>query len=738
MDSVEAHVRRRTSHRKKTREDPLSYVIGKEAAEGVKDSETEKDTSAADAGGQSGAVEQAALRAERASGRKRKRIASAVPAGTIMHELVSLQAREPGDLPRAGPVHAADQASSAAADAEAWGMHPHLKARIAAEGFRQFFSVQRAVVPLLLCADATCDPTVGDVCVAAPTGSGKTLVYVLPILHALLSSRRTVRLLRALVLVPTRELATQVLEVFNRFTAGTDIVIFAATGQSSLAAERAVLGGASSTASVYAEFLPACSRPGCDILVATPGRLVEHLESTPDFTLRHLRFWVIDEADRLLSEAYQDWPRRVRESVFAPAPRASAESRSIVPTTLRRSVDSVAGVPDSPHWPEAPASIGTGLLTSVLRPYPAQRRLRDASEPELAHAPIPLPFRVIVCSATLTTNPRKLASLQLRVPMHFEAAADASDSAVTRVLAPTRDVLLQPGLSQRRVYQLPPTLLQAWAVCGAGEKPLLLLYLLRLLEQTQRSAGPARVGGPAAGGLLALVFAGSVETTHRLARMLQLFGGLEGRVVEFSTTLSQSQRTAVLEAARLGAVSVLVSSDVAARGLDLPMLPVVFQYDAASRAKTYVHRVGRVARAGHPGATISILKPEQVRHFQMRIMARMVGGAGPVVKETVPGAAVHPYTARFGRVLEALRDVLERERTGQLLPTRLLGAVQPEEDLPLPPRAALATLGEEVQVAVSTVASVAESDHASTTDDSDTDESASSSSSESSSVSDLD
>ena len=499
----------------------------------------------------------------------------------------------------------------------------------------------------------------------------------------------------------------QVLAVFHRFSAGSDVVVCAATGQTSLAAERAVLrfaGGADSLAGAASDAgLSGTPQPGCDVLVATPGRLVEHLDSTPGFTLRHLRFWVVDEADRLLSEAYQDWPRRVRESVFAAAPVIDAR---ICPTTVRgmpgTSVAVLSATAGAGVIGGAAAGVAdvppAGLLASVLHP-PAWRRSEEEHELRAAAraaalSPLPVPFRVIVCSATLTSNPRKLASLHLRAPTHFEAVADVSGGpaadAAGAAVAPPPDAL--PTLGERRAYDLPPTLLQAWAVCGAGDKPILLLYLLRLLEQTQAGRG----------GLLALVFAGSVETTHRLTRMLQLFGGLEGggRIVEFSTTLSQSQRTAVLDAARAGAVSVLVSSDVAARGIDLPALPAVFHYDAPPRAKTYVHRVGRVARAGRPGASFVILKPEQVRHYQTRVVARTTGGARPPVKETVLGAAVHPYAPRFGRVVEALRDVLERERSGRLLPTRLLEPLLPLDDLPRAPRAA----GEAWKAAPSSVA----------------------------------
>lgn len=716
------YVRRRQSHRKARKLDPLAFAQQREAeaAAAAAAAAAAEEPASTEPGVAADALEEredddakAARRAQRVLGRKRKRAAAVVPAGTIFHELVTMQGAR--GLSAATPSPLPSQ-PSAAVDAEAWGLHEHLRSRLAAEGVARFFPVQRDVIPLLLRADASCDPTVGDVSVSAPTGSGKTLVYVLPIVHALLASRRAVRRLRALVLVPTRDLAAQVLAVFRRFTAGSGVIAFAATGQTSLAAEQAVLrfaGGTDAAALGPSAAAAPSLLAGCDVLVATPGRLVEHLDSTRGFTLRHLRFWVIDEADRLLSEAYQDWPRRVRESVFAaaaadasPVAACAGGPSRVCPTTVRPAPALGAAAPTAGLPATHAAGHPSGLLVGVLHQpawRPQQQRLdgppaADAATP----TPLPVPFRVIVCSATLTSNPRKLASLQLRSPMRFAAAADLDlvGGASSAVVPLQRDAL--PTLGGRRSYDLPPTLRQAWAVCGAGDKPLLLAHLLRLLEWTQKQGAPKEEGqrggaeagagaeghGGAGGGLLALVFAGSVETAHRLTRTLQLFGGLEGRVVEFSTTLSQAQRTAVLAAARVGAVSVLVSSDVAARGLDLPSLPAVIHYDAPPRARTYVHRVGRAARAGRPGATFVILQPEQVRHFAARVAARMTGGAGAPVKETVPGAAVYPYAARFERVIAALRDVVDRERTGRLLPTKLLEPLLPLDDLPAAPRSA--------------------------------------------------
>ncbi|XP_065184136.1 ATP-dependent RNA helicase DDX51-like [Sycon ciliatum] len=131
-----------------------------------------------------------------------------------------------------------------------------------------------------------------DLCVSAPTGSGKTLAYGIPVIERL--SCRVVPAIRALVLLPTRDLAQQVFRVLKSMSAHTDLEICLATGQTDFAKEQATISS---------EYV--------DIVVATPGRLVDHISSTPGFSLKQLEFLVLDEADRLLDQPFQDWLGKV-------------------------------------------------------------------------------------------------------------------------------------------------------------------------------------------------------------------------------------------------------------------------------------------------------------------------------------------------------------------------------------------------------------------------------------------
>ncbi|KAJ2802622.1 ATP-dependent RNA helicase dbp6 [Coemansia guatemalensis] len=187
------------------------------------------------------------------------------------------------------------------------GLSAHIRTRCAKAGIERLFAVQVAVIPVLRAAHrhSCLRQHVRDVCVSAPTGSGKTLAFVVPVVEGLRS--RVVVRLRALVVLPTKELARQVKETFVDFCTGTDLRVGLATGDASLAKEQAALVDSAASA---------CGGSSkVDILVCTPGRLVDHLATTPNFTLQHLTIWIMDEADRLLGEAYHEWLQRVQSSI---------------------------------------------------------------------------------------------------------------------------------------------------------------------------------------------------------------------------------------------------------------------------------------------------------------------------------------------------------------------------------------------------------------------------------------
>jgi ATP-dependent RNA helicase DDX51/DBP6 len=173
-------------------------------------------------------------------------------------------------------------------------------------GFKELFPVQCAVWREM--AGGLSDSH--DLCVACPTGSGKTLAYALPLVNALTHGRTVAQChrLQALVVLPTRDLASQVHSVLHALCPSVGLMSgLASGGGKSLEQEARCLIDPPSWLNGSANEAQRC----VDVLVATPGRLVAHLEGTEGFVLDHLRFLVVDETDRLLRQAYSDWLPKV-------------------------------------------------------------------------------------------------------------------------------------------------------------------------------------------------------------------------------------------------------------------------------------------------------------------------------------------------------------------------------------------------------------------------------------------
>ncbi|KAI9594720.1 P-loop containing nucleoside triphosphate hydrolase protein [Syncephalis fuscata] len=225
------------------------------------------------------------------------------------------------------------------------GLSTSLIQRCRQAHIEQLFAVQTAVIPRLLrYRDWNGRYVDGDLCVSAPTGSGKTLAYVLPIVETL--KQRVVIRLRALVVLPTRDLVIQVKETFEEFCRPTTLKVGMAMGQTSFAQEQMQLVG---------DIEQGLS--GVDILIATPGRLMDHLNGTHHFTLEYLRFLVIDEADRLLGQSFQEWLPQILDKLGnntghdhcktmagLPGPPAPRTQKLLFSATLTRNPEKIASL----------------------------------------------------------------------------------------------------------------------------------------------------------------------------------------------------------------------------------------------------------------------------------------------------------------------------------------------------------------------------------------------------------
>ncbi|XP_006910109.2 ATP-dependent RNA helicase DDX51, partial [Pteropus alecto] len=458
-------------------------------------------------------------------------------------------------------------------------VHPDLQRRLRAHGITSFFPVQAAVIPAVL--ESAAGGFLGgrggyrpsDLCVSAPTGSGKTLAFVIPVVQALL--QRAVCQVRALVVLPTKELAQQVSKVFNLYTDATPLRVALVTGQKSLAKEQESL--VQKTVDGF--------RCLADIVVATPGRLVDHIDQTPGFSLWHLRFLIIDEADRMIDSMHQSWLPRVVAAAFPSE-----------------------GDPDP--------------FALLQRRQPQVVTAASTCCPQM-------PLQKLLFSATLTQNPEKLQQLGLYQPRLFStglAGRGPRDAAVD-------------GDSGGK-YTFPTGLTHHYVPCRLRSKPLVVLHLILDLNFSR-----------------VLCFTNSRENSHRLFLLVQAFGGVT--VAEFSSRHSPGQRKRILKQFEQGKIQLLISTDATARGIDVRAVQLVVNYDAPQYLRTYVHRVGRTARAGNTGQAFTLLLRVQEKRF-LRMLAE--AGAPALQRHDVPAELLQPLVPRYEEALSQLESAIKEEQ----------------------------------------------------------------------------
>jgi len=456
-----------------------------------------------------------------------------------------------------------------------------LKDSLIKQKILHFFPVQRCVVPHIL--GSLCPGTLfldppylrpNDICVSAPTGSGKTLAYVVPILQAL--SHRVVIHIRALIVLPVTDLAVQVYKVFLTHAPSVGLKVgLAVSGHQTLQKEQSYL--------VTNAKLGA--RSSVDILVATPGRLVDHLRKTPGFSLRKLRFLVIDEADRMMQDVKQDWLEMVED--------AALEGR-------HETLD------------QALCLGGTNQPDRLV--YPLQK---------------------LLFSATLSQNPEKLEHLRLFQPKLFTSALKPPD--ITSEPQPS-----QPQAGQFLGKFTTPLGLSEYTclIKNASLKPLVVLFFAIHLKFRRM-----------------LVFTNTKENARRLRLLIEGFGS-EVIAREFSSKLTPAKRERILTNFAKGKVDIVICTDAMARGMDLEGVKWVVSYDCPKFVKTYIHRVGRTARAGRAGSAITLLEESQRDHF-----ASMMEEASKDVKAMhkirAGDSELKPFFEQYQTALEHLRTQTE-------------------------------------------------------------------------------
>ncbi|XP_010172970.1 ATP-dependent RNA helicase DDX51, partial [Antrostomus carolinensis] len=460
------------------------------------------------------------------------------------------------------------------------GIHPRLLKKLQMNGIESFFPVQAEVIPAILQSAAN-GYLMGrggyrpkDICVSAPTGSGKTLAFVIPIVQVLLD--RVVCQVRALVVLPTKELAQQVSKVFNVYTDGTGLKVVLITGQKSFAKEQEML--------VQKKVTGYCSL--ADIIVATPGRLTDHISQTPGFSLTQLRFLIVDEADRMIDDMHQNCLNQIVKAAFQ--------------------------VDDT----------GSSMLFQRTKPGPVTAA--SSCYPQI-------PLQKLLFSATLTQDPEKLQQLDLFQPRLFTSVYSEK-----KILGDGTETEQDTD----KKYTLPEGLSQCYVPCDLNSKPLLLLHFMLTMKFTR-----------------VLCFTNSREASHRLFLLVQAFGGVP--VAEFSSRLPPNERQRTIKEFEQGKIQLLISTDATARGIDVKEVNYVINYDAPQFIRTYIHRVGRTARAGKVGVAFSLVLRIQERRF-----LRMLKDAGihDIKKHPVKGNSLKPLVQQYEEALCKLEKTVKNER----------------------------------------------------------------------------
>lgn len=377
----------------------------------------------------------------------------------------------------------------------------------AGSGYLEPTPVQAEVIPAVLQG--------ADVLAVAQTGSGKTAAFVLPLLqHVQSEAHQTPRQVKALVLLPTRELAMQVGDVVReqaRFLSDPPKVVV-------------VFGGVSANPQMMR------LRGGADVLVATPGRLLDLVDNNA-VSLTTLGLLVLDEADRLLDAGFAD------------------------------------------------------ELARVLALLPQKRQ-------------------TLMFSATMPAAVQLLADQLLHAPVQVRIA-DGPQTA--------------PAIVQRVIMVDPPR----------------RTALLRHLMQEQ-------------GWKRALVFVATQHAAETVAAKLYANGVY---ATPFHGGLSQGARTQVIDEMHKGQWDVVVTTDLASRGLDIAQLPVVVNYDLPRSAVDYVHRIGRTGRAGASGLALSFVSGATEPHMRLiekrqalQLEREVVAGFEPTDTAPPPDLAAVPGT----------------------------------------------------------------------------------------------
>ncbi len=542
-----------------------------------------------------------------------------------VHDLVPLPQPEPvpelpslptsASLPQwlASPIRVAP---SATAQFESLGISKDVAKVLHQKGYNEAFAVQAAVLPLLLPGSAHAS---SDILVSAATGSGKTLSYVLPMVENI--SRSSSTSLQGLIVMPTRELVTQARQVSeicaSAFARGEGylhrVKIGTAVGNETVETERdnlmtdyalvdtdyaerytkqlraeynavgtdsdpenRVLSQQLARSTLRGDVVNQC--PKVDILICTPGRLVEHLKFTPGFSLSSLKWLVVDEADKLLDQSFQHWlPTIMAELHQAKRP----VKKIILSATMTRDVGQLNQLK---------------LVRPKLVVLEGSSRENDISSPGSARHVIP---SLLVESSIKVDDdgikPLYLMELLRREKIILETRDSSSDE------DDDHDDDDASSSSDTESSDSEDDDSSSTSATHSSTKSS--------VQKSQSIASSNSHRG-------VLIFTKSNETAVRLGRLVALLSpSLASSIGTLTSTTPRASRERTISSFASGKIFILVASDLVSRGLDLPDLAHVINYDVPNSVESYVHRIGRTARAGKKGQAWTLYTATEGRWF---------------------------------------------------------------------------------------------------------------------------
>lgn len=340
-----------------------------------------------------------------------------------------------------------------------------------AMNFREMTPVQEQAIPVIM--------EKKDLIACAQTGTGKTAAYLLPLINNLYIQQHVENAVNAIIMSPTRELAQQIdqqMEGFSYFVPVSSVAVYGGNDSQAWDLQRKGL------------------QKGADVVIATPGRLISHL-NLYEIDLSHVQYFILDEADRMLDMGFFE------------------------------------------------------DIMSIVNRLPKDRQ-------------------TIMFSATMPPKIRQLAKTILHDPVEIKIA----------------------------ISRPPETIMQTAYICEDSQKNGIIQHLFS-------DVTPNKV----------IVFSGSKIKVKELTRTLRKMGLSVG---EMHSDLDQKERDNIMHEFKNNRVNMLVATDIVARGIDIDDISLVINYDVPYEVEDYVHRIGRTARAGEEGLSITLVGPEEQYRFK--------------------------------------------------------------------------------------------------------------------------